>query len=246
MGRVWHYTRGVKLHLAADRIVSRIPLIWELLGVLALTALIYGFGHASGRPVYGLLSVAAAWAVIGLLLRLRGRSWKTVGLKRPWAWKRTWTISLAGAGMLYVLVRLIKEPIARLTGRPLDISLFETLRGDPAALVSGLLIVWSIAAFGEEMVFRGYVFNRIALLLGATKTGWTAGVCLSSLIFALGHLYQGPTGMILSLTAGLVYCGAYLLDGRRLWAPILIHGLYDTGALLILYLGLDRSFLAVL
>ncbi len=219
---------------------------WELLGVLFLIALIYGFGYASGRPVFGLLSVAAAWVVIGMLFRLRGQSWTAVGFERPRTWKRTWVLSLAGAGVLFGLVRLLKGPVTRLTGRPLDISLFEGLRGDPAALIGGLLIAWSIGAFGEEMVFRGYVLNRIAQVLRGSKTGWAAGALLSSLIFGLGHIYQGPTGVILSSTAGLVYCGAYVLDGRRLWAPVLIHGLYDSTAFLILYLNWDRSFLSIL
>jgi membrane protease YdiL (CAAX protease family) len=226
--------------------ISRIPLSLELSAVLAITALIYGFGIMSDRPALGLISVAAAWGVAGLALRLRGQSWKAVGLNRPGAWRQTWIISLAGAGLLYGLVRLLKEPLTRLTGRPLDISLFEALRGDPVALLGGLLVVWCIAAFGEEMVFRGYMLNRIAQVLRGSKPGWTAAVGISSLIFGLGHIYQGPTGMILSGMAGLVYCGAYLMDGRRLWAPVLIHGLYDTGAFLILYLNLDRSFLVIL
>ncbi len=66
---------------------------------------------------------------------------------------------------------------------------------------------------------------------------------LCSLVFGLGLIYQGWTGVILSGIAVIVYCGAYFLDGRCLWAPILIHGVYDTSAFLILFFGLDKGFL---
>jgi len=59
--------------------------------------------------------------------------------------------------------------------------------------MSGLLVVWTTAAFGEEMLFRGIVLNCVASLAvryGKTPN-WTIGLVVSSVCFGLGHSYQG-------------------------------------------------------
>ncbi len=222
---------------------SRSRAFLELTLVLGLAALIYGIGYFTDNTALGLVSIAAAWAVIRTLLRRRQSGWGEYGLCRPSHWKRTLALTLLGVAVLHALIRTLKPLIIKhITGTPLDVSRFEAVRGDPLALFLGLMIVWTVAAFGEEMVFRGYVLNRTAELFGFPgKSRWLWAVILSSLAFGLGHIYQGWTGVILSAIAGMVYCGAYFLDGRCLWAPILIHGLYDTSVFLALFLGLENK-----
>jgi membrane protease YdiL (CAAX protease family) len=38
--------------------------------------------------------------------------------------------------------------------------------------------------------------------------------------------------------SGLILGSAYLLSGQNLWAPILAHGLSDTYAIVVVFLGL--------
>ncbi len=224
---------------------SRSRIFLEMTVVLGLAALIYGLGYLKDNTALGLVSISAAWIVIGISLKRRQSGWGEYGLRRPPSWKRTLVLALMGAAVLHVLIRMLKPLITEhITGAPLDISRFEAVRGDFPALLLGLLIVWTVAAFGEEMVFRGYVLNRTADLIGLPGLSrWLWAVLLSSLVFGLGHIYQGWTGVILSGIAGMVYCGAYFLDGRCIWAPILIHGIYDTSAFLILFFGLDKGLL---
>ena len=59
-----------------------------------------------------------------------------------------------------------------------------------------------------------------------------------SLLFGLGHFYQGPAGMIGSSVSGLLFGALYLTWGRNLWLPILAHGFSDTIGLALIYLGL--------
>jgi membrane protease YdiL (CAAX protease family) len=218
----------------------------DLLLVLGTAASLYGAGMITGRTAWGLLSVAAAWILAGLRMRRRGSNWRALGMRRPASW--VWTLCLVVTGVLGIhgLVRWLKPALAELTGQPLDLSRFEALRGDPAALAAGLLVVWTIAAFGEEMVFRGFVLNRTAELFSFSRMGWIAAVLLSSLFFGLGHLYQGISGVILTFLVGFVYCAAYFLSGRCLWAPILIHGLYDTAAFLLIFLNWDRTLTSLM
>jgi membrane protease YdiL (CAAX protease family) len=213
----------------------------DLVCVLGAAALLYGVGMITGRTAWGLLSVAGAWIVAGMRLRRRGSHWRDVGLRWPASWMKTLGLVIIGVPAIHGLVRWLSPLLADLTGQPVDLSRFEALRGDPAALVTGLLVVWTIAAFGEEMLVRGFVLNKAAELFHRPIAGWAAGVFLSSLVFSLGHLYQGLSGVILTFLVGLVYCAAYFLSGKCLWAPILIHGLYDSAAFLLIFLDLDRT-----
>ena len=130
--------------------------------------------------------------------------------------------------------------VIRLTGQPIDRSPFDVLRGNVPALIFGLLVVWTLAAFGEELIFRGYLMNTIARILGHRKGSWVMACLINSILFGLGHTYQGISGVILLGIVGLLYALFYLGSGRNLWVPILIHGLYDTSAFLVIFFNLDK------
>ena len=59
-----------------------------------------------------------------------------------------------------------------------------------------------------------------------------------SVLFGLGHVYQGVAGVASSTFAGLYFGSLSLATGRNLWLPILAHGFSDTIALALIYLGL--------
>ncbi len=69
----------------------------------------------------------------------------------------------------------------------------------------------------EEIVYRGYLI----WLLGGFG-GTLFAVIGSSVIFALGHSYQGVQGMVKVFLVGLGMAALYLVSGS-LWAPILLH-----------------------
>jgi membrane protease YdiL (CAAX protease family) len=100
-----------------------------------------------------------------------------------------------------------------------------------------LAISWSVAAFGEEIVYRGYFMSRVTDLIGNTRTGWVASLFLSAILFGLIHYYQGASGMVSTGISGLVFGTLYLVTGRNLWAPIFAHGIYDTVGFLLIFLG---------
>ena len=93
----------------------------------------------------------------------------------------------------------------------------------------------------EELIFRGYLMNTIARILGHRKGRWVMACLINSILFGLGHTYQGISGVILLGIIGLLYALFYLGSGRNLWVPILIHGLYDTSAFLVIFFNLDLS-----
>jgi uncharacterized protein len=100
------------------------------------------------------------------------------------------------------------------------------------------VVIWTLAALGEELAYRGYLLNRVAELAGGGRTAWLASLCGVAVLFGLGHLYQGLTGVVDSTVSGLVFGGLYLASGRNLWVPILTHGLTDTIALVLVFFDL--------
>jgi uncharacterized protein len=179
--------------------------------------------------------IALGW----ISLRLRARGWRSVGLRAPGSWSRTIAAALFAAIALQLLSEYVTEPlISRFTGQPTDLSSFKPLIGNVGMLLTGLALVWTLAAVGEELAYRGYLLNRVADLGSGTRAAWIASVLAVSVLFGVGHFYQGPTGVADTTFSALLMSALYLAAGRNLWLPILAHGFSDTIALLLIFFDL--------
>jgi membrane protease YdiL (CAAX protease family) len=56
-----------------------------------------------------------------------------------------------------------------------------------------------VVAFGEEMVYRGFILGRLMYAFGGNRLGKSAALILQTVLFALGHTYPGPRGAALYL-----------------------------------------------
>jgi len=174
-------------------------------------------------------------------LRLRGLGWRSVGLGSV-AGARRWPAILAmglAAGLAMEAFQLfVSQPLLiRLLGHEPDLSAFRALRGNLKFLAVGIALAWTLAAFGEEMVWRGYLMNRIADLGRGTRTAWIASLIVVNVGFGLAHAYQGITGIIDEGLMGLLLGLLYLASRRNLMVPIIAHGVQDTVDMLLLFLG---------
>ena len=168
--------------------------------------------------------------VVGLLsLRLRDGGWSAMGLKRPASWRRILLIALAAAALRILLGQFVIEPA---TGffwpKPTESALANEIRGNVKIVLLALVIVWTFAAFGEEIAYRGYLLTRAADVGYRSTTAYWIGIVFVSILFGYGHYYKGPSGIIDSGIAGLILGGAFMFAGRNLWASILTHGFIDT------------------
>jgi len=195
-----------------------------------------------GANVFDVVPITETpWLVLlgWLSLRLRGLSWHTVGLRRPRNWVTTITVALIAGVGLQLTNEFITEPIIqRLTGEVPDLSSFRSLVGNLPVALGWLALVWTLAAFGEEMAYRGYVLERAAVLGRHSPAAYLISVVVVSLLFGLGHFYQGVAGVWGSGFSGLFFGALYLAGKRNLWLPILAHGFSDTIGLALVYLGL--------
>ena len=137
-----------------------------------------------------------------------------------------------------VLELFVTQPLlARWIGKMPDLSDFADLVGNVKFLLIYLALVWVLGALGEELVYRGYLMNRIAVLFRNTRAAWTVSLVAVSVAFGCAHLDQGSTGMVENILNGLLLGGLYLACGRNLAVPVIAHAFSDTLDFLLIYLA---------
>jgi membrane protease YdiL (CAAX protease family) len=177
--------------------------------------------------------------VFGLLsTRMRDGRWSIRGLGRPTSWSRTLRIALAAAALRIVLGDFLIDPLTSLFWPPAAApAAAAAITGNLKMALLGLLFVWTFAAFGEEVAYRGYLLTRCADIGNGSTAAYWIGMVVVSILFGYGHYYKGLSGIIDSGVAGLILGAAYLLSGRNLWASVLAHGFIDTYAVIVVFFG---------
>jgi membrane protease YdiL (CAAX protease family) len=110
-------------------------------------------------------------------------------------------------------------------------------RSDYLSLAKTLAIIWTFAAFGEEMTYRRYLIGRAADVLGGSALANWVGLVFASVLFGFGHTYQGSAGIFTTGCDGFMIGAVYLLCRRNLWVAVLTHGFIDTIGLMLVFLG---------
>jgi len=103
-------------------------------------------------------------SLLGLIsIRLRDGKWSVMGLKQPASWRRIILIALVAAILGILLGQFLIEPV---TGffwpKPTAPALANEITGNIKIAFVALLLVWTFAAFGEEIAYRGYLLTRAA------------------------------------------------------------------------------------
>ncbi|MGD0144347.1 MAG: CPBP family intramembrane glutamic endopeptidase [Rhizomicrobium sp.] len=178
--------------------------------------------------------------ILGLVsVRLREGGWAALGLQRPASWPKTILFALAAAALRISLGYFVIDPFtARFWPAQVAPAGSGQIVHNVGAALIGLLIVWTFAAFGEEIGYRGYLTKRGADIGGGSRWAWWTATLAVSVLFGFGHYYKGPAGVLDSAVAGLILGSVYLLSKRNLWTAILAHGFIDTVAVIVVFLGL--------
>jgi uncharacterized protein len=176
-----------------------------------------------------------AWAS----LWLRGLQWRDVGLQIPARWPWIVAFGIAWGLAMWLLEFFVTMPLLRQwLGYWPDLTAFNDIVGNAALLAVYLALNWLLAAFGEEMAWRGYALPRAAEFLGSGTRAWVFALIVVNVAFGLAHLYQGSSGVIQATVGGVLLGILYLVTGRNLLAPILAHGIGNSIDFTVMYLGL--------
>lgn len=198
------------------------------LGILAI--LVIFTGNALFLPLSGLLVLLWAWR--------SATPWGDIGYRRPASWVRTIIIGLVFGTVFKLLMKAIVMPL--LGADPVN-QAYHYLAGNRAALPSALYAVTVGAGFGEETVFRGFLFERLGKLFGGASWAKTVIVLLTAAWFGLVHYpVQGLPGVQQATIVGLAFGTIFAVTGR-IWMLMIAHAAFDLTALAIIYWNLESD-----
>jgi membrane protease YdiL (CAAX protease family) len=210
---------------------------------LSALELLFGAFIVIGHNVFHIVpnEVIVLFLLCSASIWLRDGRWSSMGLKRPASWRRIVLIALAAAGARILLGQFVIEPITGFFWPPPSApELANEIAGNVKIALLALLLVWTFAAFGEEIAYRGYLLTRAADIGRRSTIAYWLGIVLVSVLFGYGHYYKGASGIIDSGIAGLILGAAYMVADRNLWACILTHGFIDTFGVIDAFFGWSK------
>ena len=159
-----------------------------------------------------------------------------LGFRRPARWA---TVPAWAFGILVVFV--VAQNVVPLLVAPFfdlpepDMSRYDAVRGNLAAAVSLALLLPLTAAIPEEILYRGFLIERLARVFAGTKGAPVLAVLAQALMFGSVHFQWGIGGIVVTAIMGAVWGFAFLLCGRNLWIVIIAHSAAHIAMLTQLY-----------
>ena len=231
--------------LNTNRIFKISEVLLVFLSAFALIRILTPYAGDNQIMKFGIVWGANLWmlGLVWLGIKLRGQKWSDFGLTfgriRFKESTRIFLLSLLVCilGLAgYMLGTLI---MANISGMPesADMSTYEYLNNNLLMLIVTLMGVYIVSSFGEEVIYRAFLINRIGELGLDTRFGKIATVLISAVIFGSVHYEWGPTGMVSTGFMGLVMGICYLKFKKKLWILVLAHAYMDTILLVGTYLS---------
>lgn len=163
--------------------------------------------------------------------------WRELGFVRP----RSWVLTIVGGIVAGVALKLLmKAVVMPLLGAPPINPAYSYLNGNAAALPATFANVIITAGIGEEILWRGFFFERLRKLLGTTGRAKTVTVLITSTLFGLAHyVSQHWMGVEQAFIVGLMF-GTYFVLARKIIPLMIAHAAFDVFAVLIVYYGWEE------
>lgn len=173
-------------------------------------------------------------------IEYKGKPFSALGLNREkFTAKNLLVLAPSAAfGLFVVYVFAIVPRIEMLTGVPIDYSSMSNLIGDLSTTIVWLFIVWATAAFGEEIIFRGYLMRQFVKFFGDSKISLAVNILIFASFFGYMHMQQGITGQIVAASTGALFPIIFYMRKYDLWFLIMIHSFFNTLGILSFYFGL--------
>jgi membrane protease YdiL (CAAX protease family) len=198
-----------------------------------MTAFAMLFPHYAHLPMYAYPFVVLG--VIWVYLNFNGENFNSIGFRfSDLKFKAFYT---GGAlGLLYAAFSfwILGPLITRLGFKNTNLSDFNFIRHHLLNYLLLILLAGVLVIPYEEIVFRGFIFNRIRVMFG--KSFLVSGI-ITSILFALFHWQEGAGAMIGIFIFALVITGLYKIFKGNLWYLIFFHLAYDIFMLGMIWIG---------
>jgi membrane protease YdiL (CAAX protease family) len=208
-----------------------------------LAAQLRGFGPRGVAAILLILASNAVAAPLSAALALAwawrsGTPWREIGYVQPVRWIRVVMVGIV-FGIAFKLV--LKAIVMPLLGAPPVNQPYHYLVGNREAIPATLFTLMVGAGWGEETVYRGYLFERLGKLVGTGVRGKILVVLVTALVFSLAHYsVQGLAGAEQAAITGLVFGTIFAITGR-IWLLMVSHAAFDLTAYAMIYWNLESN-----
>lgn len=171
--------------------------------------------------------------------RATGLPFAEIGFRKP----GNWVYTFGGGIILGICLKiLVKSTVMRLFEMDPTNSAFHFIYQDTSKWILYSLLAIPFAGFGEEMVWRGFLFQRLRGPMGDDTLARVAIVFSTSLVFGgLHYLNQGFAGAVNGIIAGALFGSLYFISKKNLWLVIACHSAWDIFSFTMIYYGWERS-----
>jgi len=168
--------------------------------------------------------------------KISGTPWREIGYARPRSWAKTIATGVVFGVTLKFVMKALMMP---LFGAPPINQAYHFVTGNPGIIPVMIYSMIVIAGFGEETFFRGWMFERLAKVLGQGVWAKIAIVLITSILFASLHYPdQGVPGVTQALMTGLIFGSIFAITGQ-IFTLMIAHATFDLTALWMIYYGLE-------
>lgn len=199
---------------------------------IIICCILYYSGHFQ-------MTIAAIIMIIASAIEYKKDLFKSLGFQRERLNVKNILIVAPLLAIAFFLFNgyVLLPVVTYFTGQPIDYSMFDSYKGNLPAILSIFVYMLFSGAFGEEIVFRGYLMRQFTKFFGSSKISILINILLFGTLFGLSHAYQGITGMIFTGIVGMFFAVVFHIRKNDLWFNIALHGFIDTIALIYMYFG---------
>lgn len=187
-----------------------------------------------GESAWGYLlsvffSMAGALLVAWFWLMKDGALAEAWTLSRPRDMRRAIGLAAAATGAIVAVFAVGGPAMEALGFEAIEVELImRYITQSPLMLALWIVLVaWLAAGFGEELLWRGFLLDRLMRLPGITGRVWLA-IAIQAVLFGLPHLYQGWGGVIVTGSIGLLLGWLRIKANWNLWPLVIAHAAVDT------------------
>ncbi len=203
---------------------------------LILSLFTVQFGNL-GFVITAVSTIFRDLGLVALILFFLWRNGEPVG-RIGWIAGNPWREIFLGIGLFiptFFFAGLVEQVLraAGLSSPTAPSPSFLTPSGTAQVILATILVI--VVAIAEETIFRGYLTLRFRSIIGSIP----GAILLSSVIFAIGHGYEGEAGVITVGLIGVIFALVYVWRGS-LVAPVTMHFLQDFLGIVLVPLLLHR------
>ena len=196
------------------------------IGILAILIIL------AGNFVFTPLSAVLAliWA------KISNTQWRELGFVRPRSWTKTIAVGIVfGVAFKFTMKALVMP----LVGAPPINWAYHFVTGNSAVIPFMLYLIIVTAGFGEETLYRGWMFERLGKLFGKSAPAKVAIVLITAALFGAVHYPgQGVPGVEQAFVVGLVFGSIFAVTGQ-IFLLMITHTTFDLTALWMIYYDLE-------